>query len=176
MSFVGCMEFKTVQSVVYNGNRRTPRFLLVRKPYRYTAAETWRNHSGTQRVGENEVQALERELSEELGITEMSLRPLLGYKTVSRLDGEDKVNYVSIYGIKLISPGNHIPERPPVRLNRKELADYTWETILRTFSMLSSRYEKLAIQTFCRLERLDISVLFNPFENQRKSYHYGRYY
>lgn len=107
---------RDVQAVLYNRFGKETRILLVKKLESKTFNPRWRLLKGGVEKGETEVQALQREIMEEVG-----LRDILIEKKVHEyeFDAEGTLHQVSSYAVKVL-------ENAPLKVQRDELLDAGW--------------------------------------------------
>lgn len=107
---------RDVQAVLYNRFGKETRVLLVKKMESKTFNPRWRLLKGGVEKGETEVQALQREIMEEVG-----LRDILIEKKIHEyeFDAEGTLHQVSSYAVKVL-------ENAPLKVQQDELLDAGW--------------------------------------------------
>lgn len=107
---------RDVQAVLYNRFGRDTRVLLVKKMDRGSFSPRWRLLKGGVEEGETELQALQREILEEVG-----LRDILVEKKIHEyeFDAEGILHQVSSYAVKVM-------ENAPLKVQQDELLDAGW--------------------------------------------------
>jgi 8-oxo-dGTP diphosphatase len=107
---------KEVQAVLYNRFGKDTRVLLVKKLDRGSFSPRWRLLKGGIEEGETEVEALKREIMEEVG-----LRDILVEKKIYdyEFDADGVLHQVSSYAVKVM-------ENAPLKVQQDELLDAMW--------------------------------------------------
>jgi len=117
---------RDVQAVLYNRFGKETRILLVKKMDRRSFSPRWRLLKGGVEEGETEIQALQREIMEEVG-----LRDVLIEKKIHEyeFDADGVLHQVSSYAVKVM-------ENAPLKIQHEELLDAGWVPKRQAASLL----------------------------------------
>lgn len=127
---------REVQAVIYNRFGKETRVLLVKKLDLKNYNYRWRLLKGGIEEGEKEVDALKREIFEEVG-----LRNILIEKKIQQYeyDSEGTLHQVSSYAVKIM-------ENDPLKVQTDEIIDAGWVPKEQAVNLLFWKNEKDAVQ------------------------------
>jgi len=126
---------RDVQAVIFSNSNGKEKFLLVKKLEFSTRRYRWRLLKGGVKTGETEVEALKREIFEEVGLEDVEiLEKVYSYQFTFR-----SVNHmVSSYKVRANQHDN-------IRLQTSEVSGYIWVPKEKALRMLHWKNEKKAL-------------------------------
>ncbi|MCZ2856554.1 MAG: NUDIX hydrolase [Candidatus Bathyarchaeota archaeon] len=126
---------RAVQAVIFCNFNGEERFLLVKKQDFSARRYRWRLLKGGVKTGESEIEALKREIFEEVGLEDVQV---LGKVYSYQFTFKNVRHMVSSYKVKA-NQGEHI------RLQISEVAGYTWVPKEKAIRMLHWKNEIKAL-------------------------------
>jgi len=126
---------REVQAVISCNSDGEEKFLLVRKPDFSARRYRWRLLKGGVKAGESEIEALKREIFEEVGLENVQvLEKVYSYQFIFK----NVKHMVSSYRSR-VNPGERI------RLQTSEVVGYIWVPKERAINMLHWKNERKAL-------------------------------
>ncbi len=126
---------RAVQAVIFCNSNGEVKFLLVKKLDFSARRYRWRLLKGGVRAGESEIDALKREIFEEVGLENVQV---LGKVYSYQFTFKNVKHMVSSYKVKANA-------HEPIRLQKSEVSGYIWVPKETAIKMLHWRNEKKAL-------------------------------
>lgn len=126
---------REIQAVLYNRFGRETRVLLVKKLDMRKYASHWRLLKGGIEEGEQEIDALKREIFEEVGLRDVLIE---GKINQYEYESEGTLHQVSSYAVKVMT-------NTPLKVQTEELIDAGWVPRGQALSLLHWQHERNSI-------------------------------
>lgn len=129
---------RDVQAVIFCDFDGEEKFLLVKKLDFSARKHRWRLLKGGVKTGETEIEALEREIFEEVGLENVQvLEKVYSYQFTFK----NVKHLVSSYKVRANS-------RERIKLQKSEIVGYVWVSKAKAIKMLHWKNEKKALAKF----------------------------
>jgi 8-oxo-dGTP pyrophosphatase MutT (NUDIX family) len=127
---------REVQAVLYNRFGKDTRILLVKKLDTKNYSYRWRLLKGGIESGEKEIDAVRREIMEEVGF-----RDILIEKKINEyeFDSEGTLHQVTTFAVKTMS-------QEPIKVQTDEIIDAGWVPIGQSLGLLFWQHEKDSVK------------------------------
>jgi len=129
------MVQREVQAVIFDGVGNEKKVLILKKIDYSARRHSWRLLKGGVHNSETEIRGLKREIIEETGLKNIEI---LGKVQTYEFSFRGVKHLVSSYLVKADS-------KEPIKLQKSEVADYTWTTKQEALQMLYWNNEKNAL-------------------------------